>query len=117
MKPLSPHQRLSNARDRANLARLRFVTALDGTRKRVSPARLKDDALLAINDKIDDAKNDARQALRRHPVVTVSAVAGGAAILFWAPARHLALYAARVGQFIWLNRKLWTPKKSVETKE
>lgn len=110
MKRLDPNQRLDNARNRADLARLRFVTALDGTRKRLSPGRLKDDALLVVSDRVDDAKNEARQALRRHPLLTLSAVAGAVAILFWAPARHLTLYAARAGQFIWLNRKLWSPK-------
>lgn len=110
MRPVDPRRRLADTRERADLARRRFTTALNGTRRRLSPDRLKADALVVAGDKMDEAKRAARQSLRRHPVLAVSAALGGLAIMFWAPARHLALFGTRASQLIWVNRKLWRSK-------
>ncbi len=101
-------KRLDQARKRAELARLRFTTALDGTRRRLSFGRLKEDALVAANDKVDEAKANVRQSIRRHPFMVVSVVLGGVAFMFWSPARHLSRYGMRLAQLFWLNRKMWS---------
>jgi len=99
--------RLHTARERADLARLRFANALRGTRARLSPEHLKDDAIRAVSDRVEAGKNEVRRAIRRHPVVTGVAIAGLGASLFWKPARSVAIYGVRASQFIWLNRNLW----------
>lgn len=107
MRFVDPRRRLAATRERADLARRRFNAALNGTRNRLAPDRLKAEALVVAGDKLDEAKRAARQSLRRHPFLAVSATLGGLAIMFWAPARHLALFGTRASQLIWVNRKLW----------
>jgi len=107
----SDTRRLAEARARADIARRRFASALQSTRRRIAPQRLKEDALVAVNDKVDETKQTVRQTVRRHPLLTVSAVVGGVAILVWSPARHLALIGARASQIIWMNRALWRTRK------
>lgn len=111
MSPADPRRRLTETRARADLARRRFATALQSTRRRVAPARLKEDALLAVSDKVSEAKQAVRKSVRRHPLLAVSAVVGGVAIMVWSPARQLALFGARTSQIIWMNRALWRTRK------
>ncbi|HWJ71430.1 MAG TPA: hypothetical protein VNS79_15405 [Sphingobium sp.] len=101
------HQRLADARERADDARLRFAVALQSTRDRVMPDRLKADARNLASSKAHDAKQSLRQSIRRHPLLSAAAVLGGLALMFWAPARYLALFGARASQLIWMNRNLW----------
>jgi hypothetical protein len=101
------HQRLVEARARATVARLRFISSAQSTRRRLSLGRLKEDAREAATDRLDEAKRDLRQTVRRHPVLVLSAVAGAAAIIFWKPARLVALYGIRGAELVWFNRKLW----------
>lgn len=110
MKPVDPQQRLVRASERAELARLRFVTALDGTRQRLSFDRLKDDALVAAGDKVQEAKETVRQTIRNRPFMVGSVIIGGLAFIFWAPARLMARYGARAAHLFWLNRTLWSPR-------
>jgi hypothetical protein len=101
------HQHLAVTRERADHARLRFNNALQSTRHRLTPDRLKADARAITNDKAREAKQSLRQSIRHHPLLTASALLGGLALLFWAPARQLALFGARASQLIWVNRSLW----------
>lgn len=106
----TPEQRqdVAQARAHADLARLRFSTALGNVRQRISPGRLKDDALTAVGEKVESAKLQARMSIRSHPVLMASAASGFVALLFWRPARTTLLYGARLAQIVWLNRKLWS---------
>jgi hypothetical protein len=102
-------ERLKRARGRADLARMRFTTALDATRRRLSPDRLKNDASLLVSDKVTEAKRSLWQSLRAHPIMTSSAVLGAAALVFWKPARIAAGYGLRIAELVWLNRNLRRP--------
>lgn len=102
-------ERLKRARGRADLARMRFATALDSTRRRFSPERLKGDASLLVSDKMADAKRGMWQSLRAHPVMASSAVLGAAALVFWRPARVAVSYGLRIAELVWLNRNLRRP--------
>lgn len=102
-----PRTQIARARARADLARLRFASSVRGARQRLAPARIKEDALVAASDRVEAARADARRTLMRHPLVAASSIAGLVAILFWKPARMVALYGLRGAQLAWLNRKLW----------
>ena len=99
--------RLAKARERATIARLRFINSLQSTQRRLSPDRLKEDAQLAVSDRLDQARTDVKQTIRRHPILAISGVAGILAVLFWMPARTTALLGMRAAQFVWINRRLW----------
>jgi len=100
-------QRVVKARERATVARLRFNSSLQSTQRRLSFGRLKEDAQVAVGDRVEQAKQDVRQTIRRHPFMIATGVAGLLAILFWKPGRIIALYGMRGAQLLWLNRRLW----------
>jgi ElaB/YqjD/DUF883 family membrane-anchored ribosome-binding protein len=103
----SPHAELRLTRQRADAARERFGAALQNVRDRIAPARIKDDAVAAVHDRAENAKRGAKGVVRRHPFITGIAMISGIALLFWRPARFLALYSVRGAWFIWLNRAIW----------
>lgn len=107
MSKADPQQRLIRARERATIARLRFVNSLQSTQRRLSWGRLKEDAAVAASDKLGEVRNDLAQTIRRHPLLMTSALLGAVGILFWRPARLVALYGMRGAQLLWLNRSLW----------
>ncbi len=102
-----PALRLIRARERADWARLRFHNSLKSTQERLSFGRLKEDALLAANDRAQELRQDMRETVRRHPVMTASAIVGLIAVMFWKPARIAAHYGMRGAQLLWLNQRLW----------
>ncbi len=99
---------IREARERADLARMRFANSLSNARERLSPARLKQDAVVAAGDKVADVRKSVRSQLFRHPVLAAAAAASGVALLFWKPARKVALVGLRAGRIIWVNRQLWS---------
>ncbi|HZV19683.1 MAG TPA: hypothetical protein VFF84_13415 [Sphingobium sp.] len=111
MSVVDRNRRLAETRARADLARQRFITALHGTRRRVAPERLKEDALLLVGDKVDEAKQAARRSVARHPLLAASVIVSGVALIFWSPARQIALFGARVSQVVWMNRALWRTRE------
>jgi len=102
----TPPQRLPEARRRADTARARFSEALRETRERVKPARLKQDLTDAVKGKVESAKDSTRVAVREHPVITTSVAASGVALMFWRPARFVALYGIRGVRLFWITRYL-----------
>jgi len=100
-------RRLAETRARADHARQRFAAALASTRNRLTPAHLKADALAVASGKAREAKQSLRRSIRHRPLLTAAAALGALALLFWAPARHLAVFGARASQLVWINRKLW----------
>jgi len=107
MSGVDPHQKLIAARERATIARLRLINSVQSTQRRLSFGRLKDDALVAASDKVDEIRNDLRQTVRKHPIAIASATVGVLTALFWRPARIATLYGLRGAQIVWLNRRLW----------
>lgn len=99
---------LSAARQRADEARARFSVALLHLRDRISPGRIKDDAVHAASEKMHRAKENARAAVQRHPFIAVATTIAGLALLFWRPARSMMIYGARGAWFVWLNRAIWS---------
>jgi hypothetical protein len=96
------------ARQRADLARENFTLSLQKLRDRITPDRIKNDALTAAHDGVQSAKSGAQSAVRRHPWLTAAATISALLLLFWKPARFLTLYAARGAWFVWLNRAIWS---------
>ena len=107
MSSIDRDQRVIDARARATVARLRFTNSLQSTRRRLSWGRLKEDASLAVSDKITEARQDLTQTVRRHPVLAATGVLSLFAVMFWKPARIAAMYGMRGAQLVWLNRRLW----------
>ncbi len=107
MSDIDRNQRVVQARQRATVARLRFINSAQSTQRRLSWGRLKDDALVAASDKVAEARRDMSQTVRRHPLLATSAVLGLFGLLFWKPARLAAMYGMRGAQLLWLNRRLW----------
>jgi len=87
---------------------MRFIGALDSVRERLRPVHLKADAIDAISDQIESAKEGVRTAIRQHPILTASAAAGGLVLIFWRPVRLVLLYGMRGAWMVWLNRALWS---------
>ncbi len=82
-------QSVGEAREKADGARARFRASLGAAQRRIAPARLKEDALIAVTDSVDHARQAAIDTVRQRPVV--SAAIGGtlAALILWRPARAL----------------------------
>jgi hypothetical protein len=110
MKDQDLKQRITDARVRADLARLRFDNAVHATLHRVDPERLVSDARVAAEDQIDLFKQKLRKRLRNWPYVAVPLIAALAALMFWKPARVLLRYGARAATLAWTYRSLWRPK-------
>jgi type VI protein secretion system component VasF len=103
-------QRIHQARERADLARLRFSNAVDGVLERVAPQRLTADVLDAAGEKLDDARRDLMQRFRYWPVLVGGLVLAAAAMAFWSPARLVGRYVMRIGSFALATQNLWRPK-------
>jgi hypothetical protein len=110
MKDQELKQRITDARTRADLARMRFDNALHGTLHRVDPERLMADARLAAQDQVDALKQKLRKRLRNWPYVAVPLIAALGALMFWKPARVLLRYGARAATLAWTYKSLWRPK-------
>lgn len=80
---------VAQARQQADGARQRFIANVGATKRRVSPTRFKEDALIAAADRIDHARLVTVETVRRRPAL--SAAIGGtlAALILWRPARAL----------------------------
>lgn len=107
MSDIDRDRRVVQARERATVARLRFINSVQSTRRRLSWGRLKDDALVAASDKVEEVRHDISQTVRRHPLLAASGLFGLVSVLFWKPARLAAMYGMRGAQLLWLNRRLW----------
>jgi hypothetical protein len=102
-------QDLAKARERADLARMRFANAFDGVLQRVSPERLRDDAMDAVADQFTQAKRDLLRSLRFWPIA-VGALGAVLAMSFWRPARTAAGYALRLAELALAMKTLRRPK-------
>jgi hypothetical protein len=80
-------ERVAQARQQADMARLHFIAAIGETKARLAPQRLKDDALIALTDKVDEARTVTVSFIRQRPVLIMTVVGTLSAIVFWRPAR------------------------------
>ena len=102
---------LARARERADLARLRFSNAVDGVLDRLTPERLRAEAIEAATDQLEQAKRDLMQRFRHWPLalgsLAAAILAGVLALIFWRPARVAARYAFRLGSMALTLKGLW----------
>ena len=98
---------LARARERADLARLRFGNAVNGVLERLTPDRLRSEAIEAAADHLEQAKRDLMQRFRHWPFALGSLAIGLLAFIFWRPARVAVRYVLRLGSIAWTMRDLW----------
>ena len=98
---------IARARERADLARMRFGNAVNGVLARLSPDRLRAEAIEAAADQFQQARRDIMLRFRRWPVVAIPLAAASLAILFWQPARRVARWGVRLASLAWTTRQLW----------
>jgi hypothetical protein len=95
------------ARERADLARMRFSNAVTGVLQRLTPDNLRAEAIEVVSDQLEQAKHDLLRRFRHWPVAAATIGAAGVAVIFWRPARVVARYALRVASIAWSTRDLW----------
>ena len=98
---------IDRARERADLARLRFGNAVNGVLQRLAPERLTADVVEAATDQIQNAKRDLLQKFKHWPVVAASIFLAAAAMAFWRPARVVGSYAFRLASVVLATQKVW----------
>jgi hypothetical protein len=101
---------VARARERADLARMRFSNAVSGVLDRLTPDRLRAEAIEVAADQLQQAKHDLLERFRHWPVAAASIGAAGLAIIFWKPARVAARYGLRIASIAWSTRDLWRRK-------
>ncbi len=106
------HQReLARARERADLARLRFNNAVDSALDRIAPDRLRRDAVEFAADQVEDAWHEIIGRFPYWPLAAGALGAGVVAMIFWQPARAVARNVLRVFELAWATRELWSRTK------
>ena len=101
---------IARARERADLARLRFGNAVSGVLDRLHPDHLRAEVIEIATDQLDQTRRELLQRFRHWPALMGAAAAAGLAITFWRPARVAAGYAVRVAGFLWSTRDMWRRK-------
>jgi hypothetical protein len=104
-------RQIARARERADLARLRFSNAVSGVLDRLTPDRLRAEAIEIAADQLEQTRRDLMQRFRYWPVAAASVAAAGVTIAFWRPARVAARYGLQIASFVWSTRNLWRPKE------
>lgn len=99
------------ARERADLARLRFGNAVNGVLDRLTPDRLRAEAIEVATDQLALAKQDLMQRFKHAPLAFASLAAGIGALMLWKPARDAGRFAFRLASFAWATRGIWRREK------
>jgi len=107
MSKADKERELNRARERADLARMRFSNAVTGVLERLTPDNLRAEAIEVVSEQLEQAKHDLLKRFRHWPVAVAAIGAAGVAITFWRPARVVARYALRVASIAWSTRDLW----------
>lgn len=110
MSKANKEREIAKARERADLARMRFGNAVNGVLQRLTPDNLRAEAIEVVSDQLEQAKNDLLQRFRHWPVALGTVAAAGLAVLFWRPARVAARYVMRAAMLAWSMRDLWRSK-------
>ncbi len=110
MSTADKDREIARARERADLARMRFGNAVNGVLHRLTPDNLRAEAIEVVSDQLEQARHDLLQRFRHWPLAAAAISVAGAAVLFWRPARVVARYALRVASIAWSTRDLWRKK-------
>ena len=92
---------LIRARERADLARMRFGNAVTGVLERLTPDNLRAEAIEVVSEQLELAKHDLLKRFRHWPLMVAAIGVAGVAITFWRPARVVAGYAQRAASIFW----------------
>jgi len=114
MSKADKERQIARARERADLARMRFGNAVSGVLHRLTPDNLRAEAIEVVSDQLEQAKNDLLKRFKHWPVALGTVAAAALAVLFWRPARVAARYALRAATIAWSMRDLWRPKNGRE---
>jgi hypothetical protein len=114
MSKANKDREIARARERADLARMRFGNAVSGVLQRLTPDNLRAEAIEVVSDQLEQAKQDLLQRFRHWPVAVATIGAAGIALIFWRPARVVARYALRLASIAWSTRDLWRKKNDRE---
>jgi hypothetical protein len=98
---------LIEARERADLARMRFGNAFDGVLRRVAPERLRADALDAASGQFETMRRQLLERIRHWPFALGLLAAALLLTIFWRPARRLGQRALHLAEFGWAIQRLW----------
>ncbi len=107
MSKAERERQIARARERADLARLRFGNAIDGVLDRLTPDRLRAEAIEIVADQFEQTRHDLIERFRRWPIAVAAAGVAMAVFTFWSPARVLVRYAMRLASIVWTTRDLW----------
>src|SRR5690606_35267903 len=88
-------------------ARVEFRSALAAARERIAPGRLKEDAVVAVTNRMDDARAAGAALVRRRPVLSVLIGGTLAVLIFWRPARALGRGTSKLGRFLHDRIEQW----------
>jgi len=102
---------IQRARERADLARLRFGNSVTSALHRVTPDRLKQDAIEEAREQLGNARRDLMKRFRYWPVAAGAVGVGILAMIFWTPARVVGRYGARAVGIAWTGWQLWRRMK------
>jgi hypothetical protein len=102
---------LAHARERADLARMRFGNAFDAVMRRMTPERLGADAVGAASDRFEIALRNLFGKTRYWPLAAGLLLLGAATVTFWRPARTVGRYALQFAQLVWATRQIWRLKQ------
>jgi len=100
-------QTVAEARRRADVARAEFQNALTAARERISPDRLKRDAVVAVTNRMDDTRAAGVALVRRRPILSVLIGGTLAVLIFWRPARALTRGTSKLGRFLREQIEQW----------
>jgi len=98
---------IARARERADLARMRFGNAVTGVLDKLRPDRLRHELIEVASDQFELAGRDLLKRFRHWPAALGAAGVAALAIIFWKPARVAAGWAVRLASFAWSTRDLW----------
>lgn len=100
-----------NAELEAKVARTDFLRSVSEAKARLSPHRIKDDAVQQLRRTADNVRHEAVESVRRHPFITGGVAAAVVAAIFRRPLMALSRAA---GVSIW---KAWNARKLQETSD
>lgn len=108
---------IARARERADLARLRFGNAVNAALDRISPDRLRQDAIDIATDQIEDSWHAFIRRFPYWPLAVASLGASIAALIIWRPARVAVRQAVRGIELFWAARQLWSQTNEREGRQ
>ncbi|WP_443970775.1 hypothetical protein [Sphingobium sp. CR28] len=88
------------ARRRADAARIAFRAASISARERIAPGRLKEDAVVAVTNRLNETRSASVALVKRRPVLSVLIGGTLAALLFWRPVIALSRGSGKLARTV-----------------